>query len=372
MPSPLDSVDLRRRVQDCLDAELATPGRACSPSWAPTSTTSSPPSPTSCAAGSGCGRPSSTGATGPPAAPTPTRWCASPAPWSCSRPRPSSTTTSWTTPTPAAGCRPPTVRSPPATPSGAGRATGTGSGSRARCWRATSASPGPTRSTRRAGCPRPTSPRGRHGLRPDAHPAHGRASSSTSSSRCGRWDGLPDDERVERAGRVIRYKSAKYTVEHPLLIGATTGGLDDAGLDALSRYGLDLGRAFQLRDDLLGVFGDPERDGQARRRRPARGQAHRAARPRTRGTGAGGRAAGREPARPCPTSTAGQVDELRGIIEGSGAVAGSRTRSPGWPARPRAALGDAPRRSTPRRARRLLELVGIATAALLLRRVTPC
>ena len=44
------------------------------------------------------------------------------------------------------------------------------------------------------------------------------------------WDGLADDERVERAGRVIRYKSAKYTVEHPLLIGATTGGLDAAGL----------------------------------------------------------------------------------------------------------------------------------------------
>jgi geranylgeranyl diphosphate synthase type I len=31
--------------------------------------------------------------------------------------------------------------------------------------------------------------------------------------------------------------------------------------DALSRYGLDLGRAFQLRDDLLGVFGDPQETG---------------------------------------------------------------------------------------------------------------
>ena len=37
------------------------------------------------------------------------------------------------------------------------------------------------------------------------------------------WDGLPATERVERAERVIRYKSAKYSVEHPLLIGATTG-----------------------------------------------------------------------------------------------------------------------------------------------------
>ncbi len=75
------------------------------------------------------------------------------------------------------------------------------------------------------------------------------------------WAGLADDERVDRAGRVIRYKSAKYTVEHPLLIGASVGGLDDPGLAALSRYGLDLGRAFQLRDDLLGVFGDPDETG---------------------------------------------------------------------------------------------------------------
>jgi geranylgeranyl diphosphate synthase, type I len=75
------------------------------------------------------------------------------------------------------------------------------------------------------------------------------------------WEGLGDDERVDRAGRVIRFKSAKYTVEHPLLIGALVGGMDDSGRGALSRYGLDLGRAFQLRDDLLGVFGDPEETG---------------------------------------------------------------------------------------------------------------
>ncbi|WP_392542313.1 polyprenyl synthetase family protein [Oryzobacter telluris] len=75
------------------------------------------------------------------------------------------------------------------------------------------------------------------------------------------WEGVDPAERVERAGRVITYKSAKYTVEHPLLIGAATGGLDAAGTAALSRYGLDLGRAFQLRDDLLGVFGDPESTG---------------------------------------------------------------------------------------------------------------
>ena len=75
------------------------------------------------------------------------------------------------------------------------------------------------------------------------------------------WDDLPSAERIERAQRVIRYKSAKYTVEHPLLIGATAGGLPESDLAHLSSYGLALGHAFQLRDDLLGVFGDPESTG---------------------------------------------------------------------------------------------------------------
>jgi geranylgeranyl diphosphate synthase type I len=75
------------------------------------------------------------------------------------------------------------------------------------------------------------------------------------------WDGVPTRERVERAEHVIRFKSAKYTVEHPLLIGATAGGASQVDLEALSRYGLDLGQAFQLRDDLLGVFGDPAATG---------------------------------------------------------------------------------------------------------------
>jgi geranylgeranyl diphosphate synthase type I len=71
------------------------------------------------------------------------------------------------------------------------------------------------------------------------------------------WDDLPGAERLERADRVIRFKSAKYSVEHPLLIGAMAARADERRIDALSRYGLSVGRAFQLRDDLLGVFGDP-------------------------------------------------------------------------------------------------------------------
>ena len=75
------------------------------------------------------------------------------------------------------------------------------------------------------------------------------------------WESLTTAERVERARRVIRYKSAKYTVEHPLLIGATAAGAGEADLAALSAYGLALGEAFQLRDDVLGVFGDPAQTG---------------------------------------------------------------------------------------------------------------
>mgnify|MGYP003584960191 CR=1 FL=1 len=62
---------------------------------------------------------------------------------------------------------------------------------------------------------------------------------------------------VERAMRVVRYKSAKYTIERPLHLGAALAGADPAVTAAYSAYGLPLGEAFQLRDDVLGVFGDP-------------------------------------------------------------------------------------------------------------------
>lgn len=69
------------------------------------------------------------------------------------------------------------------------------------------------------------------------------------------------DERIDRARRVIRYKAARYSVERPLLLGGCAAG---AGADlqaAYSDYGLALGVAFQLRDDVLGVFGDPDQTG---------------------------------------------------------------------------------------------------------------
>jgi geranylgeranyl diphosphate synthase type I len=66
---------------------------------------------------------------------------------------------------------------------------------------------------------------------------------------------------VERARRVIRYKTAKYTVERPLQLGAVLAGADRALLDRYTAFALPLGEAFQLRDDVLGVFGDPARTG---------------------------------------------------------------------------------------------------------------
>ncbi|MFJ4470705.1 polyprenyl synthetase family protein [Streptomyces sp. NPDC089424] len=63
--------------------------------------------------------------------------------------------------------------------------------------------------------------------------------------------------------KVIRYKTAKYTVEQPLLIGGTLGGAGGRLREGCSAYGLPLGEAFQLRDDLLGLFGDPARTGKA-------------------------------------------------------------------------------------------------------------
>ncbi len=57
--------------------------------------------------------------------------------------------------------------------------------------------------------------------------------------------------------KVVRFKSAKYTVERPLHIGAALAGADTGLIDALSDVALPLGEAFQLRDDVLGVFGDP-------------------------------------------------------------------------------------------------------------------
>jgi geranylgeranyl diphosphate synthase type I len=62
---------------------------------------------------------------------------------------------------------------------------------------------------------------------------------------------------VESALRVVIFKSAKYTIERPLHLGAALAAAPPPVVDAYSAYGLPLGTAFQLRDDVLGTFGDP-------------------------------------------------------------------------------------------------------------------
>jgi geranylgeranyl diphosphate synthase, type I len=66
------------------------------------------------------------------------------------------------------------------------------------------------------------------------------------------------ERRIDKAERISRYKSGKYTIERPLHLGAVlaspTRGVELLG--GLSAYGLPLGDAFQMRDDVIGAFGD--------------------------------------------------------------------------------------------------------------------
>ncbi|MFC8823892.1 polyprenyl synthetase family protein [Streptomyces sp. NPDC057137] len=74
--------------------------------------------------------------------------------------------------------------------------------------------------------------------------------SQASGSRC-----------AVRALRAACLKTAMYTVERPLALGAALAGADEATVGGLRSAGRRAGIAFQLRDDLLGVFGDPRRTG---------------------------------------------------------------------------------------------------------------
>lgn len=70
------------------------------------------------------------------------------------------------------------------------------------------------------------------------------------------WSVNATDSHVERALRVVSLKSARYSIEQPLVLGAAMAGAADDQVLALRRFGHPVGMAFQLRDDVLGVFGD--------------------------------------------------------------------------------------------------------------------
>jgi geranylgeranyl diphosphate synthase type I len=65
------------------------------------------------------------------------------------------------------------------------------------------------------------------------------------------------------AEKIIRYKSGKYSVERPLQIGGLLAGASPALIEAYSAFGVPLGEAFQLRDDILGAVGDPADTGKS-------------------------------------------------------------------------------------------------------------
>jgi geranylgeranyl diphosphate synthase, type I len=71
------------------------------------------------------------------------------------------------------------------------------------------------------------------------------------------------ERRRDRTERICQYKSAKYTIERPLHLGATMAlpTIDAESLAKLSAYGVPLGEAFQMRDDVLGAFGETDTTG---------------------------------------------------------------------------------------------------------------
>jgi geranylgeranyl diphosphate synthase, type I len=69
------------------------------------------------------------------------------------------------------------------------------------------------------------------------------------------------NESIASAMQVVTYKTAKYTIERPLHLGAALAAAPPSVIRAFTGYGIPLGVAFQLRDDVLGVFGDPAKTG---------------------------------------------------------------------------------------------------------------
>ncbi|MGY1813168.1 polyprenyl synthetase family protein [Blastococcus sp. SYSU D00820] len=150
--------------------------------------------------------------------------------------------------------------------------------------------------------------------------------------------GLPG---AQGALTVARYKSAGYTVQRPLQLGAAIAGAGPRAAEVYTAIGLPLGEAFQLRDDVLGVFGDPDVTGKSADDDLREGKqtllialAEEAA-----------DADGRRLLRDClgnPDCAAGELDALRRLIESTGARARVEERITENTAVARAAIAEAP------------------------------
>jgi geranylgeranyl diphosphate synthase, type I len=171
-------------------------------------------------------------------------------------------------------------------------------------------------------------------------------------------EGVPVAGEIRAAERIIRYKSAKYTVERPLQLGAAVAGAGGAE-SFLSAYALPLGEAFQLRDDVLGVFGDPGITG-----KPA-GEDLREGK-QTLLLVLGRQMAGQAERRVIetvpghPAATESDIADVRQALVGCGALDAVERRIAGLAEQARAALGAAPAVPDVARAA-LLQMVGLAT-----------
>ena len=95
--------------------------------------------------------------------------------------------------------------------------------------------------------------------------------------------------------------------------GAPRGAADAEQVEALTRYGLDIGIAFQISDDSLDFVADQDAARQGGRRRPAGGQAHAAAHRHARAGAAGGARAGAGPAQ-APRAQTAEIEEIRRLV----------------------------------------------------------
>ncbi|MGI8447272.1 MAG: polyprenyl synthetase family protein [Streptosporangiaceae bacterium] len=189
-------------------------------------------------------------------------------------------------------------------------------------------------------------------------PASTVPASTVPASTGSAGEAVPVAEQIRAAERVIRYKSAKYTVERPLQLGAAVVGLSGAE-SFLSGYSLPLGEAFQLRDDVLGVFGDPGMTG-----KPA-GEDIREGKQtlllvlgRQMAGPAEQRVIETVPGHPAATET--DIADVREALAGCGALDAVERRIAGLAGHARAALEAAPDVPDDARAA-LLQMAGLAT-----------
>jgi geranylgeranyl diphosphate synthase type I len=171
--------------------------------------------------------------------------------------------------------------------------------------------------------------------------------------------GLPGPEG---ALRVARYKSAGYTVQRPLHLGAAIAGAAPEVTEAYTAVGLPLGEAFQLRDDVLGVFGDPSVTGKSADDDLREGKRTLlVALAEERADGAGRRVLAQVLGH--PDAAPEELDALRRLIEATGARARVEERIAERTARAQAAIAGAPIAEDARAALEALAVAATTRAA---------